>query len=101
MPTAVPLAVPPPVASRQSPDSTPTTVPSEFSRHCWLAPPVQVHICTPVPALAAWLGTSRHMLPYTVSWLLEVCVHCWLAPPQQSKICRLGRAVWRCADGSR
>ena len=79
--TAVPLAVPAPVTSRHSPDSTPTIVPSEFTRHCWLVPPLQVQICTRVPAAVAWFGTSRHLLPYTVSWLLSVDVHCWLAPP--------------------
>ncbi len=86
--TAVPLAVPPPDTSRHSPDSTPTTVPSEFTRHCWFAPPVQAQISTRVPAAVAWPGTSRHLLPYTVSWLLSVSVHCWLVPPEQSQICR-------------
>ncbi len=51
--TAVPLAVPAPAASRHSPDSTPTTVPSEFTRHCWFAAPEQLQICTRVPAAVA------------------------------------------------
>ena len=82
--TAVPLAVAGAVTSRQSPDCTPTTVPSEFTRHCWLAPPLQVQISTRVPAVVAPPGTSRHLLPYTVNWPPSVDVHCWLAPPEQS-----------------
>src|SRR5258708_22297621 len=42
--TAVPLAVPAPVTSRQRPDSRPTTVPSELRVHCWFAPPLQSQI---------------------------------------------------------
>ncbi|MGX1117152.1 hypothetical protein RKD37_002515 [Streptomyces ambofaciens] len=92
--TAVPLAVPASAASRHSPDSTATTVPSEFTRHCWFAPPEQDQICTLVPGVVACPGTSRHLLPYTVSWLASVDVHCWLVPPQQSYICRSAPSVW-------
>ncbi len=62
-PTAVLLAVPAPVTSKQSPDSTPTIVPSAFTRHCWFAAPLQDQICTRVPGVVAWFGTSRHLLP--------------------------------------
>src|SRR5436305_904796 len=61
--TEVPLAVPAPVTSRQSPEPTPTIVPSELTRHCWLVPPLQLQISTLVPAVVARPGTSRHLLP--------------------------------------
>jgi hypothetical protein len=43
-----------------------------------LAPPVQGQIRIRAPEEA--LGASRHLLPYTVSWLLDVAVQVWLAP---------------------
>src|SRR5437773_5191757 len=45
----VPLEVPPPATSRQSPDWTPTMVPLDFTVHFWLAPPVHAQRSTGVP----------------------------------------------------
>src|SRR3954454_18639403 len=42
---------------------------------------------TGVPALVLADCASRHLLPYTVSCLLEVDVQSWLLPPQQSYNC--------------
>ena len=39
------------------------TVPSALTCHCWLVPPLQLQISTWVPAVVAWFGTSRHLLP--------------------------------------
>ena len=91
--TAVPLVLPQPETSRHSPDCTPTTVPSAFTRHCWFAPPLQVRICTRTPDVVALPGTSRHLLPYTVSRPLSVDVHCWLIPPWQSQMCTFAPSV--------
>src|SRR6266516_1397796 len=57
----VPLEVPPPATSRQSPDWTPTMVPLDFTVHSWLAPPLQVQISTFVPGLVCLSRTSRHL----------------------------------------
>jgi hypothetical protein len=48
---AVPLPVPPPLASRQSPDVTLVIVPLLLMLHCWLAPPWQSQMTTWVPAV--------------------------------------------------
>ena len=49
----VPLAVPAPLASRQSPDWTPVMVPLALRFHCWLAWPLQSQMITAVPLLRA------------------------------------------------
>ena len=89
------------MTSRQSPDSTPATVPSALTRHCWLVPPLQVQISTRVPAEVAWPGTSRHLLPYTRSSLPDVWVHCWLAPPLQSQMSSSVPSLWLAFGTSR
>ena len=91
--STVPLALPQPETSRHSPDRTPMIVPSGFTRHCWLSLPVHVQICTGVPAVVAPPRASRHLLLYTVSWLLFVNVHCWLIPPCQSQMCTFAPSV--------
>src|ERR1700741_576037 len=40
-----------------------------------------------VPLVVPWFEASRHLLPYTVSCRLAVCVHRWLVPPWQSQSC--------------
>ena len=78
---------------------TPTTVPSALIRHCWLVPPLQVQICTRVPAAVACPGTSRHLLPYTVSCVAggerPLLVGAAVAVPDVPAGCR--RSGWRSA----
>src|SRR3954466_13092470 len=83
----VPFAVPAALASRHSPDCTPVIVPFEFTFHCWLVWPLQSQMMTAVPLVVPLPFASRHLLPYTVSCLLEVDVQSWLLPPQQSYNC--------------
>src|SRR5512142_3115754 len=80
----VPLAVPCPLASTHRPDCTPVIVPLELRFHCWLVWPLQSQMMTAVPLVVPRPLASRHLLPYTVSCLLEVDVQSWLVPPQQS-----------------
>src|SRR5690242_13589616 len=68
----VPLAVPAPFASRQSPDWTPVIVPPAFTLHCWLGCPLQSQMMTAVPGLVPCPEASRHLLPYTVNCLADV-----------------------------
>src|SRR6266516_2511251 len=83
----VPLEVPPPATSRQSPDWTPTMVPLDFTVHFWLAPPVHVQRSTGVPGAVPAPETSRHSVaPFTRSSPAAVGVHSWLAPPLQVQI---------------
>src|SRR5882757_11267271 len=62
MSARVPLAVPPPVTSRQSPDPTPVMVPLLLRVHCWFVPPVQGQMSTVLPGEVAAPVTSRHLL---------------------------------------
>src|SRR4051795_11856797 len=80
----VPLAVPAPLASRQSPDCTPVMVPLALTFHCWLVWPLQSQMITWVPLVVPLPLASRHLLPYTCSWLPGVWVHRWLVRPLQS-----------------
>jgi hypothetical protein len=65
--TRVPLAVPAPMASRQSPDWTPVTTPLGLTSHCWLGWPLQDQTMTLVPGLVPAPLASRQSLPYTRS----------------------------------
>src|SRR5215207_5381115 len=71
----VPLPVPCPVASRQSPDWTPVIVALEFTFHCWLLWPWQSQMIGLVPLPVPLPSASRHLLPYTMSCLVVVYVH--------------------------
>jgi hypothetical protein len=68
----VPFAVPAPLASRQRPDCTPETAPLALTFHCWLACPLQSQMMTAVPLAVPCPLASRHLLPYTISCLLDV-----------------------------
>ncbi len=68
----VPLAVAAPLASRHSPDCTPVMVPLALTFHCWLVWPLQSQMMTAVPLVVPRPYASRHLLPYTVSWLPDV-----------------------------
>src|SRR5689334_22956356 len=83
----VPFAVSAPLASRHFSDCTPVMVPLELTFHCWFSWPLQSQMMTAVPSLVPRLAASRHLLPYTISCLVDVYVHRWLAPPQQSYNC--------------
>ncbi len=65
----VPLAVPPALASRHSPDWTPVMVPSGLTFHCWLFWPLQSQMMTAVPLVVPRPLASRHLFPWTVSCL--------------------------------
>src|SRR3954471_9009682 len=60
--TRVPLAVPELVRSRQSPDWTPLTVPSELTVHCWLTWPLQVQMIALVPGVVPCPLASRQRM---------------------------------------
>ena len=47
--TAVPLAVPAPLTSRQNPEAAPVTDPSEFCRHTWVDRPSHGRMTTGAP----------------------------------------------------
>src|SRR5689334_15138181 len=56
--------------------------------HCWLEPPLQVHVSTLVPFAVAPLVTSRQRPDCTpVMVPLLLMFHCWFAAPVQSQIC--------------
>jgi len=57
----------------------------QLRAHFWLAPPLQVQICSGVPLAVPWAVASRHLpdpTPTTVPSVLRF--HCWLVPPWQS-----------------
>src|SRR5690242_6103042 len=81
--TAVPLAVPLPLTSRQRPDWTLLIVPSALRFQRWFAPPWQSHSCARAPAVAL-VGESRHLPSDWSVWL--VFAQFWLAAPVQSRI---------------
>src|SRR4051812_32124846 len=83
----VPLAVPAPLASRQSPDCTPVIVPLALTFHCWFVCPLQSQMITWVPLVVPRPEASRHLLPYTCRALPDVYVKRWLVWPLQSHSC--------------
>src|SRR5947208_6430044 len=77
----VPLAVPAPVASRQSPDCTPVMVPFALTVHFWLVWPLHGQMIALVPGLVPLALASRQSPPKTRNSFAAVYVHCWLAAP--------------------
>jgi hypothetical protein len=60
---------------------------SAFTRHFWLAPPVQVVLCTMPPAARLLPRTSRHRRPSKArSSAAAVRAHAWFACPLQSQM---------------
>ena len=59
----VPLAVPPPLESRQRPAFPLVMVPSALTSHGWLFWPLQSQVTNLVPLVVPRLLASRHLLP--------------------------------------